>query len=38
MKGAQKGEPVMDFPAPSNIGGLDPIDMTSGGVQTPKKK
>jgi len=38
MKAALKGEPVMDFPAPSNIGGLDPIVMTSGGVQTPKKK
>ena len=38
MKGALKGEPVMEFPAPSNIGGLDPIVMTSGGVQTPKKK
>jgi hypothetical protein len=25
---------VMTFPAPSNIGGLDPIEMTSGGVQT----
>jgi len=37
MKGALKGEPVLDFPAPSNIGGLDPIVMTSGGVQTPKK-
>ena len=36
MKGALKGEPVMDFPAPSNIGGLDPIVMTSGGVQVPK--
>ena len=36
MKGALKGEPVMDFPAPPNIGGLDPIVMTSGGVQTPK--
>ena len=34
MKGALKGEPVMNFPAPSNIGGLDPIEMTSGGVQT----
>ena len=33
MKGALKGEPVMTFPAPSNIGGLDPIVMTSGGVQ-----
>lgn len=38
MKGALKGEPVMDFPAPSNIGGLDPIEMTSGGVQSIKKK
>ena len=38
MKGALKGEPVMDFPAPSNVGGLEPIVMTSGGVQTPKKK
>jgi len=38
MKSALKGEPVMDFPAPSNIGGLDPIVMTSGGVQVPKKK
>lgn len=37
MKGALKGEPVMSFPAPSNIGGLDPIVMTSGGRQTPKK-
>jgi membrane peptidoglycan carboxypeptidase len=37
MKGALKGEPVMDFPAPSNIGGLNPIVMTSGGRQTPKK-
>ena len=36
MKGALKGEPIMDFPAPSNIGGLDPIVMTSGGVQVPK--
>jgi membrane peptidoglycan carboxypeptidase len=34
MKGALKGEPVMTFPAPSNIGGLEPIEMTSGGVQT----
>jgi membrane peptidoglycan carboxypeptidase len=33
MKGALKGEPVMTFPAPSNIGGLEPIEMTSGGVQ-----
>jgi membrane peptidoglycan carboxypeptidase len=36
MKGALKGEPVMEFPAPSNIGGLDPIVMTSGGTQTQK--
>jgi membrane peptidoglycan carboxypeptidase len=36
MKGALRGEPVMTFPAPSNIGGLDPIEMTSGGVQIPK--
>jgi len=27
----------MTFPAPSNIGGLEPIVMTSGGVQTPKE-
>jgi len=33
MKGALKGEPVMDFPAPANIGGLDPVVMTSGGKQ-----
>ena len=37
MKGALKGEPIMEFPAPSNIGGLEPIVMTDGGVQTPKK-
>ena len=36
MKGALKGEPVMTFPAPSNIGGLEPIVMTSGGVQVRK--
>jgi len=34
MKGALKGQEVMDFPAPSNIGGLDPIVMTSGGTQS----
>jgi membrane peptidoglycan carboxypeptidase len=34
MKGALKGEPVLDFPAPANIGGLDPIVMTSGGKQS----
>jgi membrane peptidoglycan carboxypeptidase len=33
MKGALKDEPVMEFPAPSNIGGLDPVVMTSGGKQ-----
>ncbi|CAB4946138.1 unannotated protein [freshwater metagenome] len=38
MKGALKGEPVMSFPAPSNIGGLEPIVMTSGGIQKPKAK
>ena len=36
LKGALKGEPVMTFPAPSNIGGLEPIVMTTGGVQKPK--
>jgi membrane carboxypeptidase/penicillin-binding protein len=34
MKGALKGEPVLQFPAPSNIGGLDPIEMTGGGTQS----
>ena len=34
MKGALKGQEVMDFPAPSNIGGLDPVVMTSGGTQS----
>ena len=38
MKGALKGEPTLDFPTPSNIGGLDPVVMTSGGVQGAKKK
>jgi membrane peptidoglycan carboxypeptidase len=38
MKGALKGEPTLDFPAPSNIGGLDPVVFTSGGVQGAKKK
>ena len=36
MKGALRGEPVMSFPAPSNIGGLEPIVITSGGKQKPK--
>jgi membrane peptidoglycan carboxypeptidase len=38
MKGALKGQPVMDFPAPANIGGLDPVVMTSGGRQHMKTK
>ena len=38
MKGALKEEPVMEFPAPANVGGLDPIVMTSGGKQSMKKK
>lgn len=38
MKGALKDQPILDFPAPSNIGGLDPIVMTSGGKQSMKKK
>ncbi|ASY17877.1 transglycosylase domain-containing protein [Candidatus Planktophila versatilis] len=37
MKGALKDEPIMSFPAPANIGGLEPVVMTSGGVQTRKK-
>ena len=37
MKGAFKDEPIMSFPAPANIGGLEPVVMTSGGVQTRKK-
>ena len=36
MKGALKGQEIMDFPAPSSIGGLDPVVITSGGVQTRK--
>lgn len=38
MKAALKGQPVMSFPPPVNIGGVDPIVMTSGGVQKPKVK
>jgi membrane peptidoglycan carboxypeptidase len=38
MKGALKDQPVMSFPAPANIGGLDPVVMTSGGHQSMKKK
>jgi membrane peptidoglycan carboxypeptidase len=37
MKGALRNEPVMSFPAPANVGGLEPIVMTSGGRQVPKK-
>ncbi len=37
MKRALKDEPIMSFPAPTNIGGLEPIVMTSGGVQIRKK-
>jgi len=38
MKGALKGQPVMEFPAPANVGGLEPIVMTSGGVQSRNEK
>ena len=38
MKGALKGEPIMTFPAPANVGGLEPIVMTSGGIQERKPK
>ncbi len=38
MKGALKGEPKMSFPAPANVGGTDPVVMTSGGTQTRKPK
>jgi membrane peptidoglycan carboxypeptidase len=34
MRGALRGQPIMSFPAPANVGGLDPIVMTSGGIQT----
>jgi membrane peptidoglycan carboxypeptidase len=36
MKGALKGQPVMNFPAPANIGGLDPVDSSTVGLQTEK--
>ena len=36
MKGALRNEPGMSFPAPSKIGGLDPVVMTSGGRQVKK--
>ena len=35
MKNALKGQPIMSFPAPSNIGGLEPIVMTSGEEPVP---
>ena len=35
MKNALKGQPIMSFPAPSNIGGLEPIVMTSGEELVP---
>ena len=38
MKGALKGDPVLSFPKPGNIGGTDPVVMTSGGKQSMKKK
>ena len=38
MQGALKGQPKMSFPAPANVGGLEPIVMTSGGVQVRKPK
>ena len=37
MRGALKDEPEMSFPAPANVGGLDPVVMTSGGRQSMKK-
>ena len=38
MQGALKGQPIMSFPAPANVGGLEPIEMTSGGIQERKPK
>ena len=38
MKGALAGQPNLSFPKPTNIGGTDPVVMTSGGVQSRKKK
>ena len=38
MKGALKGDPVLSFPKPVNIGGTDPVVMTSGGKPSMKKK
>ena len=31
MKGALKGEPILQFPKPTNIGGTDPVIMTTPG-------
>jgi membrane peptidoglycan carboxypeptidase len=38
MQGALKGQPTMSFPAPANVGGLEPIEMTTGGIQERKPK
>ena len=38
MQGALKGQPTMSFPAPANVGGLEPVEMTSGGIQERKPK
>jgi membrane peptidoglycan carboxypeptidase len=38
MQGALKGQPKMSFPEPANVGGLEPIEMTTGGVQVRKPK
>ena len=38
MQGALKGQPEMSFPAPANVGGLEAIVMTSGGIQERKPK
>ena len=38
MQGALKGQPIMSFPAPANVGGLEPVEMTSGGIQERKPK
>ena len=35
MKGALKRQQIIDFQAPSNIGGLDPVVMTTGVIPTP---
>jgi len=38
MQGALKSQPKMSFPEPANVGGLEPIEMTTGGVQVRKPK